>query len=408
MSQKPDPVRSWAYYDFANSSYVLIFQSYLLPVFFSNYIGVDQNATLQSWGMVNGISTLMGVVLAMLSGKYADKTSRLSMLTLLTYCSFFFMMALSLSVALENKLVPILYMLTNIFFLAAVSISDSSLRFLSGAPKEVFQNSGRAWGFGYAGGILALIIVILLQKTFGEFSTIVFGFVSMFYILFSILSFRGLKNVKLNTDVTASEKPDLVISSKNTLLFLLGCWFISEAITVILLFYSIYASKELNLDATTIGATLLFVQLIAWPATKFGGKFCTKFGFIKSMGFSVIIWSFVVLLLTTKPEGSILQYATLSVIVALTGLVVGNTQSYMRAQFSLISQKSNAGFKFGQYALVSQAASMFGVWAYGYFSDYFGSQVIPLLALLISMWIGLVIITAAFYKTDRNNKLESP
>src|SRR3989338_5297659 len=72
----PKNVRSWAFYDFANSSYVLIFQAFLLPVFFSTIL-FAKGYSLSAWGIANGISTAIGIILAIALGKYADKHSRL-------------------------------------------------------------------------------------------------------------------------------------------------------------------------------------------------------------------------------------------------------------------------------------------------------------------------------------------
>jgi MFS-type transporter involved in bile tolerance (Atg22 family) len=70
-------LKFWAYYDFANSSYVLIFQSFLLPVFFVTILQNNFGYSNFSWGLANGISTFLGVILAIFGGQYADKNERI-------------------------------------------------------------------------------------------------------------------------------------------------------------------------------------------------------------------------------------------------------------------------------------------------------------------------------------------
>jgi UMF1 family MFS transporter len=168
---------------------------------------------------------------------------------------------------------------------------------------------------------------------------------------------------------------------------LIGYWLISECITVIILFYSIYAATELRLSSTTIAVTLLVVQLIAFPATWYGGRLAGRSNVLYWLGLSVLLWGAVIILLVLN-----LGMVGLAVIVILTGLIIGNSQSYLRAQYSTYIDRSESGLQFGIYSFISQAAVFIGPIIYGFSSDYLKSQKIPLLALFLLMLIGYLLI----------------
>jgi MFS transporter, UMF1 family len=380
----PKPVRAWGFYDFANSAYVLIYQSFLLPVYFSSVLAT-RGFSLSSWGWANGLSTLIGVLLSIIVGYQADKRSRLTAFKWSIGASFLGMCLLSFAVKYSPDYVFHLYVATNTLFIVSLSLSDSILPYLAD-QKEAYHYSGFAWGFGYVGGIVSLVIVMLLQRFSSEYAPPVFLSVAVFYIIFSIYSLYGLRNLTLNQKRIQDKTRIRIDSGKKTLL-LIGYWLVSECITVIVLFYSIYAATELKLSSVAIAITLLVVQLIAFPATWYGGRLSTGGNSLYWLGISILLWGIVIVLLTLN-----LGIVGLVFIVLLTGLIIGNSQSYLRAQYSTFIDRSESGFQFGIYSIVSEAAVFVGPIIYGYASDYLHSQKIPLLVLFGLMLVGYLLI----------------
>ncbi|HEV2914364.1 MAG TPA: MFS transporter [Pyrinomonadaceae bacterium] len=388
----PNTVKRWAFYDFANSSYVLIFQSFLLPVYFSSIL-VNRGFALSAWGLANGLSTLLGVLLSVAIGNYADKRNRINVFKWTVAGSFLGMCLVAFAVKYLQDYVFHLYVLTNALFIVTLSLSDSILPYLAD-KKEAYRYSGFAWGFGYVGGIVSLIVVIILQRFSSEYAPPVFLSVAIFYILFSVYALYGLRRVKLNQP-KAETQIESRLGKKKKGLLLLGYWLISECITVIVLFYSIYAATELKLSSTIIAATLLAVQIVAFPATWYGGRLASKGNSLYWLGLSIFLWGIVIVLLTLN-----LGMIGLALIVLLTGLIIGNSQSYLRAQYSTFIDKSESGFQFGIYSFISQAAVFVGPIIYGYASDYLKSQKIPLLVLFALMLIGYLLIWKVTKQVD--------
>lgn len=379
----PKNVWRWAFYDFANSSYVLIFQAFLLPVFFSTIL-LSKGFSLSAWGIANGVSTAIGVLLAIVLGKYADKYNRLKVFKWIILTCFAGMAIMSLFVEIFASGIFYLFIFTNCLFITSLSLSDSILPYVSD-KKSSYEYSGFAWGFGYLGGIASLVVVVILQKIFSEYSPIVFLSVAIFYLCFSLYALNGLKDTPLNEPRNEHKKESL--SGKQKILLLTGYWLISESITVIILFFSIFAAKELGFSTLKIGVSLLFVQLIGFPATWIGGKLTKRFNNVSLLGLSILMWGVVIVLMISTPN-----LITFAFVVLLTGLTIGNSQSLIRAQYSTVINKSDSGYQFGIYAFISQAATSIGPIVYGIASDSMGSQKVPMIFLFALMVIGFIII----------------
>jgi len=216
--------------------------------------------------------------------------------------------------------------------------------------------------------------------------------VAIFYLIFSIYALLGLKKVPLNEPVV-SEVTSPLSKSRKGMLFL-GYWLISECITVILLFFSIFGSQELHLSTAMLGAFLLLVQVIAFPATWYGGYLTKRFHPLSLLGVSIVCWGVTIGLLISQPSIWLLVLATI-----FAGLAVGNSQSFLRSQYSTLINKSESGLQFGMYSLVSEAAVFIGPILYGYASDSLHSQRIPLMILFLLMVIGYGLVRYVIKKT---------
>ncbi len=337
--------------------------------------------SLGAWGTANAISTILGVWLSVLVGKYADLHNRLKIFRYSIFLSFVGMLLVSVSIGYFPSSVYWFFIFANAIFITSLSISDSILPHVSDKMTS-YEYSGFAWGFGYIGGVVSLIIVVLLQKFTGDYSFSVFASVAIFYFVFSLYSLKKLSGTELNPDPIKDETKN-VLSSRNEKILFAGYWLMSECITVVILFFSIFAAQELHLSTLAIGACLLGVQIIAFPATYFGGILAERFNSQNLLGITIFLWGIIIILLVLFKS-----LFSLIIVIFLAGLVIGNSQSYMRAQYSTLIRKGESGFRFGFYSLVSEASVIVGPVAYGFSSDYFHSQKIPILILYVLMVFG--------------------
>ena len=375
-------VRSWAYYDFANSSYILSYGAFLLPAYFATVL-INFGYPLAAWGTANAIATLLGIILALWWGKVSDKYGKYRLLKWTIILSSLGMISLGFATSFSEALVAPLFVITQAIFIASLSLSDSVLPHIS-QGKESYRYSGFAWGFGYVGGILSLLIVLILQKQSSEFSLPVFLSVSLFYAFFSGLALKGLKFFNA---LPSSHEEAVSLTRKQKTRFLFGFWLISECITVFILFFSLYCSKELGLTSMQIGYMLFLIQLVALPATIIGGRLAArgKMAAIFTSSMACMIVAFVLLLLPPSTPLVIL-------IPVLGGLAIGNSQSILRAHYARVVKPESSGKEFGFYSFVSQAAVIIGPILYGWSSDSLDSQKIPLIVLTALMLIGFLVV----------------
>jgi|GEM_PF-1083138 len=380
----PKTIWRWAYYDFANSAYLLMYPTVLLPVLFA-MIFKTTGYSLGMWGIANAISTLIGVFMAVLVGKYSDKHGKFSAFKWSVFGAFVGMLAITFSVAYFLNALFYVYILANAVFILSLSLSDSILPHVA-QEKDAYEYSGFAWGFGYLGGVASLIIAIILQKILNnEYHPLVFLSTAIFYIIFSIYSLRGLKEVKMNEDT--SVKLAIFIPKMQKFLLLLGYWFISEGISVIILFIGIFLASEMGFSPMTIGILFLVIQLVAFPATLFGGRLAKKYNTLKLLGWTIFFWGISILFLVFN-----IGNFGLILIIFTGAAAIGNSQSYLRSQYANVIERSESGFQFGIYTIVSEASVFIGPIAYGFASDYFHSQKIPLLILFGTMVVGYLLI----------------
>lgn len=386
----PKAVKAWAWYDFANSGYILVFSSFLLPAYFASVL-LHYGYPLTTWGLANGLSTALGIILSIIGGKFADSRGKLNVLRATIFLTFIGMAALSFATSMAPTAVFTLFIVTQAFFIFTLSLSDSVLPHLS-RTTQAFRYSGFAWGVGYIGGIVSLLIVMVIQGVTSEFSLLAFLGASVFYLLFSLVALNGLRT-GIDLPPTDESMPP-TISRQQKIRFLLGFWVISEVITVFILFFSLYCSKELGLTSTQIGYFLLLIQLVALPATIIGGKLAvdqTKTFLIFKLSIACFIVSFLLLLLPAS-------LLTLVLVAILGGLAVGNSQSILRAQYARVVDPKKSGAEFGVYSFVSQAAVVIGPILYGWSSDALQSQRLPLIALTVAMCVGFLIIAPVMKK----------
>jgi UMF1 family MFS transporter len=383
---------AWSWYDFANSSYVLIFQSFLLPMVFARYFS-ETHTSLAQWGLVNGISTFVGSIFALSVGRFSDKSIRLAIFKRLVVASFIGMILISLSVWKNQSLLPWLFIATNSLFIASTTISDSLLRFISSKnPSETTAVSGFSWGYGYIGGVTCLLIVLIIQKIFGELSPLCFIAVAIFYLVFAVISLWKLSKAGIINTETNFKR---IYEVKSDFWFCIGILLITEGITVTILFYSIFTDRELGLSSSSIAITLLIIQIVAFFSTWFYGLLPSKAESeffrnpINLLGITIFMWVALILILsvfTTKQS-----IWPLYVVVFMTGLVIGNSQSIVRSIFSLTTTNENVGSKFGIYAVFTQASTVGGIWLFGYLSDQLGSQRLPMIGVIVSLVVGFLI-----------------
>lgn len=390
MRQGTEHVYSWdvwgfAFYDFANSAYILIFNAFLFPIYYREVVFVNAPRADWYWGLVISCSLLTALVLSPWVGELADRGDRRSVLAWLVLGVSIGLCVVCVLPTDARWAISITFGATNAFYVMSLCIYDSFLPFVSSSKARPVV-SGFAWGFGYLGGILCLATIMVWQGGMSPTKTALI-IASAFFAIFSALALRWLPATpKLDASYgTVFGKLRSVVRSRIGLL-LLAFLLINEGIDIVIFFTSVYGRATLGLTVEKIGAYLLFVQLLAFPGTWFMGWLASKHGERRILNVTFVIWAF--LIAGTALSRSATHFFSLAIGLSL---VIGSSQALMRSFFTRQFSQTDAGFSFGVYSLVSRATALFGPAIFGGVAALTGSQRIAMWGVLLFFVAGTLI-----------------
>src|SRR3989344_2360859 len=393
---------SWAFYDFANSSYTILILSFVFPIYFKEVVvGVERGDFY--WGLLVSISILLGGVLASVVGAIADYDSR-KKVKFMTFAVVSMAGTALLYFTGSNKLLitSVIFMLANTSFELAQSLYDSFLARVS-TKETVGRISGFAWGLGYIGGVAA---ILLLKPLFengysGDFEfgyKLVFPLTALFFFLFSLPAFFFIKDGsegKSNQSLLALIKHGVqsvtgtlknLKQHKDIAWFLVGFYFVNDALVTIFSFTPIYARSTFGMDFKEILTLLLIVQVAAFPAATLFGLLSDKKGSKKILLFTIAMWALIVALLAVATT------ITMFYILALmTALVIGSSQAIARSWLSKLVPEEKRFEFFGFNGFASKIAATTGPVLFGAVSVATGNQRWAMAALIPFFVIAFVI-----------------
>lgn len=390
---------SWAFFDFANSSYYLLIGSFIFPIYFKEVV-VGNNSGDFWWGLTLGISILLGAIFSPVVGAIADydknrkrKLVFFSILSMIGTASFYFTDSNTL------LFTSLIFIATNLCFEIALTIYDSLLVQVS-TKETAGRISGLGWGLGYIGGIIAMLLLkpIYDNAIGSDLYRLTFPLTALFFLLFSLPTFIFIKDdiqtksiksffslIKIGcSSVYATIKG--VKNYKNVSWFLLGFYFLNDALVTIFAFVPIYAKTTLLFSVSEITVLLLLVQIIGFPSSLFFGWLSDKRGSKKILLSTIFMWAMIVILSAFAPTRDLFYFVAI-----LTGLVVGSSQSIARSWLSKIIPPEKRGEFFGFNGFASKISATTGPILFGSISVITANQRIAMLSILPFFVISFII-----------------
>lgn len=383
MTKKTE-IFGFALYDFASSAYLLVFTSFLFPIYFIEIIFSNHNNGDFFWGLSLALSVIVAVLLGPLIGSLADKGSRKKVLTVFTALVSLAMFGIVFLPPSYKILNMIFFIILNCLFVISLTIYDSFLPRLVDTTKRTAV-SGFAWGFGYLGGIVALLIIFAMQGGTLKASKLAFLITALFFTLFSSISIyllpaqHSLKKCSRKSFKT----PFRLAFTTWFFLLLASIWLINDTIDGLIHFVGLYGRITLQISTKDIGIVFIIIQLIAFPATWLMSVWAQKKGLRLIIGLSLIIWGLLIVGLLFSPgKLGLLLFAIPA------GLVIGTTQALLRAYYANQIPKQSAGFYFGFYSFATRASSIFAPFMFGLISSVTKNQKFGMISLLITLILG--------------------
>lgn len=384
---------SWSFFDFANSGYALLIGTFVFPIFYKEVIaGVEKGDFY--WGLIISLSILIGGLLTPIIGAMADHDSRKkTKLILFSLLCIFGTAMLYFSGPNTLILSSIIFIFTHICFEISTTLYDSFLNQVSTA-QTVGRISGLGWGFGYIGGVVAMLsLTPFFEDGYaGDLMNnykLTFPLTALFFLIFALPSFFYLKEnksllTKIKFWVLAKTGLQKVISTiktlknyKNIAWFLLAFFLLNDALITLFTFMPIYARTTFEMSFTEIMSLLLIVQIAGFPAATIFGYISDKKGSKKILLSTIIIWGIIIIMLASATSKEIF-YA----IALLTALVIGSSQAIARSWLNKMVPEEKRFEFFGFNGFASKMAATTGPLLFGTISVLTGNQRLAILALL--------------------------
>lgn len=423
MIEKNDKkiIRSWAYFDWANSAYNLVITSTIFPAYYTSitshqlnevtFFGMKfVNSALYSYAMAFTflVVAIMSPILSSIADTRGNKKVFMQMFTYigsLACCGLYWF-------KLDQHEIPNTELGICLLVIAAIGFWGSLVFYNSYLPEiasveEQDNVSAKGFTYGYIGSIILQIICfvfVFFPDLFGITDPYVparisFLLVGVWWVVFAQIPFRNLPN---GTALIKAEKSNVltdgfrelskvwgkVSQTKYLKRFLFAFFFYSMGVQTVMLIATIFGEKELKLPTTKLIATILILQLVAIPGAMLMSYLSSKkFGNVNVLIGVVVIW--IGACIAAYYIHNEYQFYGLAAVI---GLIMGGIQSLSRSTYSKFlpqESKDHTSF-FSFYDVTEKVALVFGMFSFGYIEEFTGSMRNSVIALTVFFVLGLL------------------
>lgn len=400
---------SWALYDWANSSYFVIIQTFVFAAYFSETIAENVEIGTAQWGNMIGFAGIVIALTAPVFGAIADQAGKRK-----PWIAFFTIVCVIGSGLLwfAEPDPSSLWLALSLGFISTIAAEMVYIFYNAMLPDLVHPSkigrwSGWGWGMGYAGGLACLLVALYafietdgfwlgLDPEQSEPVRATFILTAVWYTLFSIPLFLRTPDVPSKNKAIPIAVKDGFKQLKSTLKevkkykyivrFLLARMFYNDAIVTIYAMGGIYAAGTFGMEQSEIlifGVGLnitagIGAALFAWLDDKSGSKFTIL---ISLVGVAIP----VIAVLFTKSSMWFIIWGL------FLGLFFGPNQSSSRSFMARIAPPELSTQMFGLLALSGKATAWAGTILFGTFTLLFGTQQAGMVVVLVLLLIGFLI-----------------
>jgi len=411
MIEKPEGkgLFAWALYDWANSSYFVIIQTFIFAAYFTKAIAENVEVGTAQWGNMISVAGIVIAIGAPVFGAIADQAGRrkpwIAAFTVLCIiaCGLLWFAEPS-----TNSL----WLALGMGFMATIGAEFAFIFYSAMLPDLVPADklgrwSGWGWGMGYAGGLACLLVSLFafiqtdglwlgLDTATSEPVRATFVLTALWYALFSLpLFFKTPDNPSTNKKIGKAIKHGFaqlkvsvkeVSKFKNIVKFLFARMFYNDAVVTIFAMGGVYAAGTFDMDEEQILMFGIGLNVtaglgafgFAWLDDKSGSKFTIN---ASILGLLIPLVALIVV-------KSIVWFIVWGLIL---GIFVGPIQAASRSFMARLSPPDLTNQMFGLLALSGKVTSFIGPFLVGFLTVKFGSQRLGMSAILIMLIIGLLL-----------------
>lgn len=398
---------SWCFYDWANSAFTTLVVTFIYSAYFTAAFADDPGHGTALWSRGIVVSSLLVAVLAPIAGVLADRGNQRGCLM---GCSMICIVATAaLAFVRPDQSYAVLIAL-GVFVVANVAFELGSVFYnaflpLVASPDRIGRISGYGWGLGYAGGLCALLVALIVFvpevplfgiSTDGGFNLRATNLlVAVWFLIFSAPAFIYLKNresISRHAFNVRRVFHGLLDTARQIRryreigLFLLARLFYNDGLVTIFAFGGIYAVGTFGFSFEELITFGIVINLGA-------GVGALVFGFVDDRigGKTTILLSVVALSLATLLGALAPTRNWFWVSAVMVGLFAGPNQSSSRALMARFVPKKHESEFFGFFAFSGKVTAFMGPALLGILSDAFNQRV-GVASLLLFFVVGGVLL----------------
>lgn len=416
LVEKNDPrvVRSWAMFDWANSSYALVISAAIFPAYFLSVT----NATISVGGNNLPNSSYYSFIISIayifvaagspiLSGMADYSGKRLFFLRLFTWVG-----SLSCISLFFFKGMDTLWLGTAGFMLASIGFTSSLVFYNSYLPviateEHYDKTSAKGFAYGYVGSVLLLIfnLVIIQKKEWfgiedsGFAVRLAFITVGLWWLLFAQIPFNRLPSdskEKFGKGIWQKGYHELLAvwhklkKQAHLRRFLLAFFFYSAGVQTVLYLAATFADTVLNFGGSELIVIILILQLVGLV----GAYLFASVSRVKGNKFALLTMLSMWILVCIAAFYTYTKFQ-FYLIAAGVGLVMGGIQALSRSTYSKLLDENETDLTsyFSFYDVLEKLAIVIGTFSFGYIDLISGGMRNSVLILIVYFAIGIALLT---------------
>lgn len=407
-SYGPRATWSWAFYDFANSSFTTLVITFVYATYFTQAIAPDPITGTALWSRAIAITALVTAICSPLLGALADRGGYRKAFVLL------FSLVCVLATAALYRVLPgqivaalAIVIVANLGYEFATVFYNAFLPDIS-PPGRIGRVSGYGWALGYVGGLLALLLalVALVQP-----ETPWFGFsteageniratnllTALWFALFTLPFLFWVPEDRSGTSDRGHVIGDAMRQLRDTFAeirrygqivrLLVARFFYNNGLVTVIAFGGIYAAETFGFTLQEVLIFGIVLNVAAGAGALLMGHLDDRIG-----GKRTIIISLIGLGLATVLAIAATDKLWLWVAGVITGIFLGPNQAASRSLMGRFVPREKENEFYGFFAFSGKLTAFLGPFLLGVLTQWTGSQRWGVSVVLVMFAVGLVLL----------------